>query len=93
MSSLIRKLLFSVTITLFCSILAYSQESQKHLVNINKDPIEILVTLPGIGYGLAKRIIDYREVQKFKNIEDVINVDGIGTGNFEKFKDMITVDD
>jgi len=63
------------------------------LVNINTASLEELDSLPSIGPSLAQRIIDYREQNgPFINIEDVINVPGIGPGNYERFKDLITVE-
>jgi competence protein ComEA len=62
------------------------------LININTASVAELDTLPGIGPTLAQRIIDYREQNgPFISIEDIIDVPGIGAGNFERFKDMITV--
>ena len=62
------------------------------LININTASVEELDTLPGVGPTLAQRIIDYREDNgPFINAEDIINVPGIGPGNYERFKDMITV--
>ena len=62
------------------------------LININIASLEELDTLPGIGPSLAQRIIDYREQNgPFISTEDIINVPGIGAGNYERFKDMITV--
>ncbi|HSL46518.1 MAG TPA: ComEA family DNA-binding protein [Anaerolineales bacterium] len=62
------------------------------LININIASVSELDTLPGIGPSLAQRIIDYREQNgPFISPEDVINVPGIGPGNYERFKDQITV--
>jgi competence protein ComEA len=69
----------------------YSSEDNIKLININEDPLEILVTLPGIGPGLAKRIIEYREISRFEKIEDILDVIGVGPGNFSKFERLITV--
>lgn len=62
------------------------------IVNINKASEVELQTLPGIGPSLAGRIIEYRETNgKFKSIEDIKNVSGIGETKFDSIKDFITV--
>lgn len=62
------------------------------LININTASAADLDTLPSIGPTLAERIIEYREQNgPFISVEDIINVPGIGPGNYERFKDMITV--
>lgn len=62
------------------------------IVNINTDGKEKLQTLSGIGESTANKIIKYREENgKFKTIDDIKNVPGIGNAKFEKFKDNITV--
>jgi len=60
-------------------------------IDINTCSKEELLALPGIGEVLADRIIDYREKSKFKSIEDIMNVSGIGKGRFEDIKDLIIV--
>ena len=61
-------------------------------VNINTANKEKLETLPGIGETTAQKIIDYREANgKFKTIEDIKNVSGIGETKYESLKDKITV--
>jgi len=63
-------------------------------VNINIATKEALETLPGIGPSTAQKIVDYRdEVGMFTQIEDIMNVSGIGEGKFDKIKDQITVED
>ncbi|MDI1471625.1 helix-hairpin-helix domain-containing protein [Thermodesulfovibrio sp. 1176] len=61
-------------------------------IDINTATAKELMKLPGIGAVLAERIVEYREVNgKFKNIEEIKKVKGIGNAKFEKIKDMITV--
>jgi competence protein ComEA len=61
-------------------------------VNLNTATQAQLETLPGIGPASAKRIIEYRDKNgKFKKIEELMNVKGIGEKSFLKLKPMITV--
>lgn len=61
-------------------------------ININKASLEELQSLSGIGESKAKSIISYRESNgKFKSIEDLKNVKGIGDKLFDSIKDMIAV--
>lgn len=61
-------------------------------ININSASQEQLMSLPGIGEGKAGSIISYREEHgKFTSIEELMNVDGIKEGTYEKLKDRITV--
>ncbi|MDD5530488.1 MAG: helix-hairpin-helix domain-containing protein [bacterium] len=62
-------------------------------ININTASIEELISLPGVGPVYAQRIVDYREKKgKFKSIEEIINIYGIGQKRFDKLKDKITVE-
>lgn len=61
------------------------------IVNINTSPKDRLMTLNGIGDKTASNIIDYRTENPFKEIEDILNVKGIGQAIFAKIKDFITV--
>lgn len=61
-------------------------------VNINTANQNELDSLPGIGPSIAQKIIDYREENgKFKNIEELQNVKGIGDAKYEEIKDRVTV--
>lgn len=61
-------------------------------VNLNTAEGWLLDLLPGIGEVLAQRIIDYREVNGvFRQIEDLMMVEGVGPSTFGKLRDMITV--
>lgn len=66
--------------------------SNTNLVNINTATQTELETLTGIGPSTALKIIKYREENgKFKIIEDIKNVPGIGDSKFEAIKDEICV--
>ena len=61
-------------------------------VNINTGGINELSSLPGVGESLAQKIITYREQNgKFKKIEDLKNVSGIGDKKYESLKEYISV--
>lgn len=67
-------------------------DSRKGLININTADKEELKTLPGIGDGIAGRILEYRNQNgSFKSIEDIMNVTGIKSKLFSKIKDHISV--
>lgn len=69
---------------------AGKKESQ--LVNINTADKETLMSLPGIGAGKAEAVIAYREAGGvFKDIKDIMLVDGIKEGVYAKIKDKICV--
>jgi len=61
-------------------------------VNINKATASELTSVPGIGESTAEKIIAYRnENGKFKAVEDIKNVSGIGASKYEKMKDYISI--
>ncbi len=62
-------------------------------ININTATVEELESLPGIGPAKAKAIVNYRETESvFIEIEDIMNVSGIGQKTYESLKDYITVE-
>jgi len=84
--------LFLTLILLFSSS-AMSAQTPAEKVNINTASAEqIATTMSGIGGSKAKAIVQYRKTNgKFKSVQDLENVDGIGTKTVEKNKDKITL--
>ena len=67
-------------------------DTSSSIVNINTATQTELEELPGIGPSLARRIVEHRNQNgKFKTIEDIKNVTGIGDSKFEKIKNLIKV--
>lgn len=61
-------------------------------IRINQATESELITLPGIGAAKAAAIIQYREEHgPFQEVEDLLNISGIGQKTLERFVDMITV--
>ena len=61
-------------------------------ININTADSEMFCKIPGVGASLASKIIAYREENgKFKSIEDLKNVTGIGEKKFESLKEYVVI--
>ena len=61
-------------------------------VNINMAGKEELMTLTGIGEKRAEAILSYRQTNGvFENVEELMQVEGIKQGTYDKIKDQITV--
>jgi competence protein ComEA len=61
-------------------------------ININTADVWLLAALPGIGDVRAKAIFAYRnEHGLFRDINELLNVEGIGTVTLDKIRDLITV--
>ncbi len=62
-------------------------------ININQASVEELMALPGIGSAKAGSIVSYREQNgEFSSIEEVMQVEGIKEGVFNRMKDRIKVE-
>lgn len=62
-------------------------------VNINHATREELERLPGIGPGLAERIIEHRARHgAFRRVEHLLAVRGISESRFEELREGVTVE-
>ena len=62
-------------------------------ININNATVTELCLLPDIGIKTAETIIEHRtKFGKFKSIEGIMNVKGIGKKKYDKVKNNITVE-
>ncbi|MBO5301872.1 MAG: ComEA family DNA-binding protein, partial [Peptococcaceae bacterium] len=69
-----------------------SQTIENEKININTANITQLMTLPGIGEVKAGAIIRYRQEHGgFQNIDEVLLVNGIGSGIYAQIVDQICV--
>lgn len=74
------------------SFAAQTTSSKASLININTAGVNQFVKLPRVGEKVAQRIIDFRKKNgKFKRIQDLMKVKGIGEKTFNRLKNLITV--
>lgn len=68
-------------------------QTKSALVNLNTATEADFQTISGIGQKRAQDIIAYREANgRFKSVDDLKNVSGIGAKTLEKLKEYVTVD-
>jgi competence protein ComEA len=61
-------------------------------VNLNAADATALETLPRVGPATAQKIIDWRTKNgRFRSIQDLLSVSGIGDATFAGLKDLVTV--
>jgi len=70
---------------------ALNRRELRDPLNINTSGLVDLVRLPHIGPALAVRIAEYRQVNPFRQIEDLKKVSGVGIGTFNAIRHYITL--
>jgi competence protein ComEA len=62
-------------------------------INLNKATAAELSQLKGIGMKYAEKIVEFRDKNgPFKQVEDLLKVQGIGPKTLKKNKDRITIE-
>jgi len=66
--------------------------AQEKVVNINTASVEQLTLLPRVGGVVAQRIVDFRDKNgRFKSLEDLMLVQGVGEKTFELLRPHISI--
>lgn len=61
-------------------------------IDINRADKYMLMELPGIGEVLAERIVAYKNKNgSFTAVEELLNVEGMGTKKLDELWDLITI--
>ncbi len=67
-------------------------EEEDTRISINSSDAEKLTELPGIGQSTAEKIVAYREEHGlFQELDELMNVSGIGPNKFSKIRELITL--
>lgn len=67
-------------------------QHDRGVVDLNQATADELEALPGIGAVLAQRVIAFREsAGRFRTVEDLRGVKGIGAKKFDRLKPLVTV--
>jgi len=70
------------------------EKVQPQKVDLNRAEAWLLEALPQIGETRAQAIIDYRSLNgAFRNINELLEVEGIGASTYDRIKHLITVAD
>jgi comEA protein len=91
--SMVLSVVFGLVFSFVFSLPSQAAEnSGEKKININTASVAELQELPRIGEKVAQRIVDFRKTHgKFKKIEEIMKVQGIGEKIFQQIKDRITI--
>jgi competence protein ComEA len=72
--------------------MAYEQMVAGEPLDLNRASVEELIGLIGISEIVAESIIDFRDANGgFDSIEDLMEVEGLNAGWYERIRLMVTV--
>ena len=74
----------------FAQFNAADANSAKKL-DLNRASVSELATLPGIGKSKAKAIVEHRSKSPFQEVEELLQVKGIGKKLFGKIQNLVMV--
>ncbi|WP_258185002.1 MULTISPECIES: helix-hairpin-helix domain-containing protein [unclassified Bifidobacterium] len=67
-------------------------QADDHRIDLNTATSEQLQTINGIGPTMAERILAHREsIGRFSSVDQLLDVDGIGSKTLEKMRGQVTV--
>jgi comEA protein len=73
------------------SLLTYSTSAATALINLNTASHDELMTISGVGEATAAKIIAYRDTYGFKDVSDLLLIDGIGEAKYNAIVPFVTI--
>lgn len=67
----------------------YLPETMENRVSLNQGTAEQFMTIKGIGEKTAEKIINQRNVEPYKTIEDIQKVSGIGEKTYYRMREFL----